>query len=319
MKMFTKLALVSSMAISANAMAMQAMDDAALSSATGQDGINIGVALGSNASLDASVGTKGISIDKLFLHDNGGLAATATFNSQNLGGKATSGAISIDGIHVGQVGGLSTAGVYSAAGTGDFLQLVIDADAGVTPTPTAASTTAFLNIGVKTAGLKVKVGSIGVGASATSAAPTITSTTTSVKRGVVASTTNEIITGLNLELGSIGANVQLGATPQGSMILVKSSLSGLDITNLGLKDNAAGGVIQLDGIHVRGSASGGAIDVDLGIKVKTTGLEITNNSTAKNDIYVKGIHLGTPTAASIGDVEIQGLSMGSSTITISGH
>ena len=74
MKMFTKLALVSSMAISANAMAMQAMDDAALSSATGQDGINIGVALGSNASLDASVGTKGISIDKLFLHDNGGLA-----------------------------------------------------------------------------------------------------------------------------------------------------------------------------------------------------------------------------------------------------
>ena len=41
MKMFTKLALVSSMAISANAMAMQAMDDAALSSATGQDGISI--------------------------------------------------------------------------------------------------------------------------------------------------------------------------------------------------------------------------------------------------------------------------------------
>jgi hypothetical protein len=41
MKMFTKLALVSSMAISANAMAMQSMDDAALSAATGQDGINI--------------------------------------------------------------------------------------------------------------------------------------------------------------------------------------------------------------------------------------------------------------------------------------
>ena len=320
MKMFTKLVLVSSMAISANAMAMQSMDDAALSAATGQDGINIGVALGANSNLDTSVGTKGISIDKLFLHDNGGLATTAAFNGQNLGGKATSGAISIDGIHVGQVGGLSTTGVYSStAGTGDFLQLVIDADAGVTPTPTAASTTAFLNIGVKTAGLKVKVGSIGVGASATSAAPTITSATTSVKRGVVASTTNEIITGLNLELGSIGANVQLGATPQGSMILVKSSLSGLDITNLGLKDNAAGGVIQLDGIHVRGSATGGEIDVDLGIKVKTTGLEITNNSTAKNDIYVKGIHLGTSTAASIGDVEIQGLSMGSSTITISGH
>ncbi len=45
MKMFTKLALVSSMAISANAMAMQSMDDAALSAATGQDGINIGIGI----------------------------------------------------------------------------------------------------------------------------------------------------------------------------------------------------------------------------------------------------------------------------------
>ncbi len=59
MKMFTKLALVSSLAISANAMAMQSMDDAALSAATGQDGINIGIALGSG----------GISIDKLYLHE----------------------------------------------------------------------------------------------------------------------------------------------------------------------------------------------------------------------------------------------------------
>lgn len=39
MKLFTKLALVSAVAISSNAMAMQAMDDAALSSTTGQDGI----------------------------------------------------------------------------------------------------------------------------------------------------------------------------------------------------------------------------------------------------------------------------------------
>lgn len=45
MKIITKLALVSSMAISANAMAMQAMDDASLSAATGQDGLNIGIGI----------------------------------------------------------------------------------------------------------------------------------------------------------------------------------------------------------------------------------------------------------------------------------
>ncbi len=33
------------MAISANAMAMQAMDDASLSATTGQDGINIGIGI----------------------------------------------------------------------------------------------------------------------------------------------------------------------------------------------------------------------------------------------------------------------------------
>lgn len=43
MKLFTKLALVSAVAMSSNAMAMQAMDDAALSATTGQDGISIGI------------------------------------------------------------------------------------------------------------------------------------------------------------------------------------------------------------------------------------------------------------------------------------
>ena len=62
---FTKLALAASVAFSANAMAMQAMDDASLSATTGQDGINIGI------------GISKITIDKLFVHDNDGLSSTA--------------------------------------------------------------------------------------------------------------------------------------------------------------------------------------------------------------------------------------------------
>lgn len=88
MKMFTKLALVSSLAISANAMAMQSMDDAALSAATGQDGINIGIALGSG----------GITIDKLYLHDNDGLATSTGIT----GASGTAGAIAISGVTVTQ-------------------------------------------------------------------------------------------------------------------------------------------------------------------------------------------------------------------------
>ncbi len=37
------------------------------------------------------------------------------------------------------------------------------------------------------------------------------------------------------------------------------------------------------------------------------------------NVYAQGIRLGSNTAASIGDVEIQGINVGTSTITISGH
>lgn len=311
MKMFTKLALVSSMAISANAMAMQAMDDAALSSATGQDGIKIGIGAGLNADLATFMGTpvavtKGILVEDLYVHDNDGLAATAAFNGVNLGGKATPGAIHIDGL-----GLQATAGADNFDGTAstNLLNLKIDTDAGAGG--------AFLNIGANVASLRVKVGAISIGASG--AAPDLAST--NIRRGTTG-TENQILTGLTLDMGKVAANVQLGATPQGAMVLVKSSLSGLNITNLGINDAAGGGQIYLDGLHVRG-AGGGAIDVDLGISVKSTGLEITNNSTAGNDIYVKAVRLGAAatgsTNASIGDVEVQGLKLGQTKITIAGY
>lgn len=314
MKMFTKLALVSSMAISANAMAMQAMDDAALSSATGQDGISIGIGAGLNADLATFMGsapatTKGILVEGLYVHDNDGLAATAAFNGVNLGGKATAGAI-----HIAGLGLQATTGADNFDGTAstNLLNLKIDTDAGDT-----AAGGAFLNIGANVAALRVKVGAISVGASG--AAPDLTAA--NIRRGTTG-TENQILTGLTLDMGKVAANVQLGATPQGAMVLVKSSLSGLNITNLGINDAAGGGQIYLDGLHVRG-AGGGNIDVDLGISVKSTGLEIKNNSTAGNDVYVKAVRLGAAatgsTNASIGDVEVQGLKLGQTTITIAGH
>ena len=295
MKMFTKLALVSSMAISANAMAMQAMDDAALSSATGQDGISIGIALDTD-----------ITIDKLYIHDNDGLQTSTTIvGATGTSATVTSGAISIDGITVAQ------------SGTGNLLDLVIDSDAGTGNTDGAGPNgTAFLNIAATVGAVDVSIGSIGVGQSGANQNADLiadASSVADVRRG--ATGVNEIITGFDLSLGSITANIQLGSAPQGAMIKVDSTLSGLDITNLGIKDAAGGGTIQLGGIHVRGE-SGAAIDVDLDVNVTTAGLEVVNNSTAKNDVYIRSVGLG---GASIGDVEIQGLSMGTSTITISGH
>lgn len=280
MKMFTKLVLVSSMAISANAMAMQAMDDTALSAATGQDGINIGIALGAG----------GISIDKLYIHDNDGLADTA------LGGTSTAGAISIDGLSITQVG------------TGNLLDLVIDTDAG--------GGDAFLNIAASVGAVDISIGSIGVAASNGAA---LTNTTTAV-RGVTGTPT-EILSGLDLSLGAITANVQLGATPQGAMIKLDSTLQGgLTISNLGINDAAGGGQIFLDNIYVRGTGNAtGDLDIQADISVTANGLRLQNNSTQGMNVYIEGVHLGSSGAASIGDVEIQGLNVGTSTITISGH
>jgi len=282
MKMFTKLALVSSLAISANAMAMQSMDDAALSAATGQDGINIGIALGSG----------GISIDKLYLHDNDGLATSTGIT----GSSGTAGAIAISGVTVTQ------------KGTGNLLDLAIDTNGA------SGSNGAFLNVAATVGAVDVHVGSIGVGTSGT------LNTATAV-RGITETAPTEIISGLDLSLGQISANVQLGSTPQGAMIKVNSSLQGgLTLSNFGINDAAGGGKIVLDKVMVRGAGNTtGDLDVNANISVVPTGLRIQNNSTQGMNVYAQGVHLGAAGNASIGDLEIQGLNVGTSTITISGH
>ncbi|MEB3796665.1 MULTISPECIES: DUF6160 family protein [Acinetobacter] len=284
MKMFTKLALVSSLAISANAMAMQSMDDAALSAATGQDGINIGIALGAG----------GVSIDKIYLHDNDGLSSTAT--PVIAGASDTAGAIAISGVTVTQTG------------TGNLLDLKIDTNGA------SGSNGAFLNVAATVGAVDVHVGSIGVGTSGT------LNETTAV-RGITETAPTEIISGLDLSLGQISANVQLGSTPQGAMIKVNSSLQGgLTLSNFGINDAAGGGKIVLDKVMVRGSGNTtGDLDVNANISVVPTGLRIQNNSTQGMNVYAQGVRLGAAGNASIGDLEIQGLNVGTSTITISGH
>ncbi|WP_336005433.1 DUF6160 family protein [Acinetobacter pittii] len=283
MKMFTKLALVSSLAISANAMAMQSMDDAALSAATGQDGINIGIALGAG----------GISIDKVFIHDNDGLDPATGIT----GAAATAGAIVVSGV-----------GVTQVDPTTNLLDLKIDSVGA------SGTNGAFLNVAANVGAVNVSVGSIGVGTSGT------LNTTTAV-RGITETAPTEIISGLDLSLGAISANVQLGSTPQGAMIKVNSALKGgLTLSNFGINDAAGGGQIVLDKVMVRGAGNTtGDLDVDANISVVPTGLKIQNNSAQGMNVYVQGVHLGSNTAASIGDVEIQGLNVGTSTITISGH
>ena len=338
MKKFTKLALISSMAISANAMAMQAMDDAALSASTGQDGINIGI------------GISKVEIGKIFIHDNDGLATDAknvvtgtklvfdTATTPPTPGFAANAEVSSAAI----VGGTGKAGAIVIKGNGkandinkdhgvvitansqallashNLADLQIDSDAG-----TSAKGGAFINIAAQVSGLDISIGEIGVTASGTAA-------TDSIRRGGDDTNYNKILTGLTLKTGQMSANIQVGAAPQGAMIKLNTTMiGGLEIANLGIVDNStklgdgsgssvanrAAGVIHIDSIKVADASSK---NLTINQNISVVGKDDTSkgylrmvSSSGPIDTYVSGVYLGSKEAGSkvgsIGDIEVQGL------------
>lgn len=350
MKKFTKLVLATSVAFSANAMAMQAMDDASLSETTGQDGLTIGI------------GISKIAIEKLFIHDNDGLAPKGVANEAGFGGTSTAGAIVIRGTsdtaitdadrvnpttteHYGVVIGANydNNGAYLLASR-NLADLVIDSDAG--------AGNPFINVAAQVSGLDIKVGRIGVTASGADDPD-------SIRRGG-AGVVNDIISGFDVKTGVINANIQLGAAPQGAMIKMNTKMvGGLEIKNLGILDNSSknkavglvgttpvttreAGEIFVESIKIA-DATKNDLTISQDISVyndayvgttaqlgKAAHVRIVSNDTGAKDQYIKGIHLGNREArSSIGDMEVQGLqtfysqAQGSYTkgaiITISGH
>ncbi|MDM1324068.1 putative pilus system protein FilA [Acinetobacter pseudolwoffii] len=309
MKKFTKLVLATSVAFSANAMAMQAMDDASLSETTGQDGINIGI------------GISKVEIAKMYIHDNDGLADGSTYGYTPLNlsdpqapvaGTAVSkavnggpnsgaaGALAIDGITV-------TANYDALLSSRNLMDLKIDSD--------GSTDGAFLNIAAAVSGLEIDIGEIGVARSGAD-------NPQGIRRGVAAGSEKAILSGLKIKTGQMAANIQLGSTPQGAMIVLDTVMQGgLTIEDLGILDNAGGGQVTLGKIQVADAASTD-LAIEAKISVTTDGLEITSVKDANfagTDIYIQGVHLGeaapsyanvargTSVAGSIGDVEIQGM------------
>ena len=290
MKKFTKLVLAASVAFSANAMAMQSMDDAALSATTGQDGISIGI------------GISKIEIEKVFVHDNDGLDGTIDDAGAIYIKGNGNGVTATKGIVIGA--NYDNGGAYLLP-TRNLADLKIDSDAG--------GGNPFINVAAQVSGLDINIGEIGVVASGEVPA----STAANIRRGGTGAE-NAILTGLSVKTGPMSANIQLGAAPQGAMIKLNATMvGGLTITDLGILDNStktatrAAGVIHLDSIQV---ADANSRNLALNQNISVIGeegadkgyLRVVSTSGAQ-DMYVKGIHLGSKTAASIGDVEVQGM------------
>lgn len=315
MKLFTQLALVSAIAVSGNAMAMQALDDAQLASTTGQDGITLTIKPPVKPFAGLTLGQGGvISIDNIYVHDKGGLAAAD-------GGTDTSGAITLDG--------------FAIAGNAPIV-VKIDADGNGGGTGGA-----FLNVNVALPSeLIIRTGDIGVAASNRVAGDAAT------VKGIVAGSQNQILDSIDVKLGGATLNIQLGNEVQAGNVnattMIKAGgtiTNGLSITGLTLRDSAGiapsatnlgttGGAIYIGEILVTDTASAN-LTIATDIDVSASGLVLTVGGTA-SDVMLADVRLGTinktagvidnaTSVASLGDVEIVGLDMVGTQIAVRGH
>ncbi len=311
MKLFTKLAIVSAMAISGNAMAgLTGLNDTTMSQTTGQDGLTIKIAPPST----------GIKIDSIYVHDKDGLRdLTAAANqgaalvntATSYGGTGHAGAIVV-GKNSGAGNGMSI-----TTGAGQSIVATIDADSGQGNAAGVNGSTAFLNVNLALpANMTVNTGDIGVAGSKRDGITTAAKDVST--RGIVASNYVKILDPLSVDLNGLAMNIQLGNTPQGAMIKTSGTMTGgLALNNLSLTDAAGGGAIVVDKIGVYDNA-GANLSLNANIGVTTTGLQIGINGTPM-DVMMAGVHLGAASNAAIGDIEIVGLNLVGSSITVTGH
>lgn len=327
MKGLKKLVLASAIAAaSSSSFAMQAMDEEAMSAATGQDGITISL-------------TTDINIGKIRIHDKDGLNAvaglTADFDNYFDGGDATTpvntaGTTTNDASIVISGG---AAAATAAAGNGvNALQgiaiksngttsLVIDSgsQSGATPVLHITANLAATDIGLGNAKISVQSGNGSAAATAANSADILT-----------------FDAGTVLSLGATTLNIDLGNQPHnGDLIWGTSTLNA--VTSATAWKN--GSVLSLDSVNIKGGSGyigvkqialrangGGSYSTDIAIGVNdattpaTEGLYINTSSTQGLDVALGDVTLGALTSASIGSVYIDNLRMnGGNTIYIKGH
>lgn len=316
MKLFTKVTLVSAIAVSGNAMAMQAMDDQSLSAATGQDGITILVAPHTTdagwatwaAAKTFNTGSLsgGVHIDNVYVHDKDGVTGVTGTGITTPG----AGAITIQGVDLASNGPI---------------RVLIDADANGN-----AANSAVLNVKVGLTETFIKLGEIGVATSNRGGA--------TPSWGVDNTSYNKILNPLELHLGDTSMNIQLGAQPQGAMIKVSGSMTGgLAINNIELFDTdgvagspsaalATPGSIYIGSIAM--TDTGGAnLTVAADIDVSAAGLVLTSTS-GLMDVRISDVRLGNVdlsgvggpnSTKSLGDIELVGVNATGTQLIIRGH
>lgn len=280
---FKKLLLATAITtVSSASFAMQAMDEEALAETSGQDGLTITI----------NPPDAGITTD-IVLHDKDGTSGIT-------GGSNNSGAILFDNF------------VLNPSGATSTISIVIDATGNTNADATATDPQINIDITLP-ASTVISTGAIFVADS----------------NGVgVALGTNQKTVLANMNITLVGAtliNMQLGGERTGdSMINVSTTITnGLSISNFKLEDADDTGSINSDLITIKNQANGN-LTADIGVDATATGLQITLTQFGSGlgvNIGMTNVGLGADGTAtnSIGDIDVLGLDLDGTTITIAGH
>lgn len=285
MKGFTKLALVSAIAaLPMTGFAMEALDDAAMSGVTGQDGITLGLSL--NASLNVGI------------EDTDGLGAASSAPNPGM-------ILLVNNSLTGTVNVVIDSGENA---TGPVLRVGVNV-------PTLTVQTGDVHVVAGTDGSDVAAGftnldtQVAAVAGATPLTPLLEN---------VSITLNDL--DLGIELGAGAANFLAIATT--SILTIDIGALGDAADSFVLNDLGAsgGGSVFMDQVSIRNVDLNGitANITNAGLVVST------NTALADMDIALMGVRLGDNSnplalAPSVGNVYISGLNMSGQTITISGH
>jgi len=250
-----------------------------------------------DADLAATSGQDGIELDlnlnvstNAIVHDTDGIDASFATSY------GAAGAIVITGMSV------ATNGVHVEIDAGD-----------VNGTADGSATAPVLNVNVElTNSVTLNTGSIGVANS--------NRDDTGTPWGY--NTNNVLINNSSVTIGATDLNIQLSAAePQGNMILIQAAISsGLTLTNFGVNDVTSLGTLGATSMTLVDNG-GSDLTVDVGIDIATAGLTIDINQLGSGsgiDVQIVDQYLGTTTSGIIGDVEMQGLNLAGTLITISG-
>ena len=317
MKKFTQLTLVSAMAISGHAVAMQSLDDEALSATTGQDGITIVIAgdVHADVIVHDKNGYQGLAA--------GGVAGPSDMPSRaDLGFTATaetdiSGAIVLDGFSI-----------EDTSATRSGIRVHVDADGN------AGTPVLNVNIGLPDE-LTINTGDIYVASSDRSTSDAAAYTDMGAYANQV-----KILDNIEVVLGDATMNLQLGNATQGAMIKLGGTITGgLQLSNISLYQplgvstltygqTAAGSLDvntdadgnSLAGIHLGGvqllTTGTSDLTMDTEINAVNGGLKI--DMKGAHDINLRDVKLGHKLAAkSIGDIALTNVTLPS--LVITGH